>query len=69
MSETLTKFKEYLEKLSYYEHVSSQLYWDMQTQMPEKGMDYKVDTIAFFSMESFKSSDSMRSRSSDISPH
>lgn len=54
MSETLTKFKEYLEKLSYYEHVSSQLYWDMQTQMPEKGMDYKVDTIAFFSMESFK---------------
>ena len=54
MSETLKQFKEYLEKLSYYDHVTSQLYWDMQTQMPEKGIDYKVDTIAFFSTESFK---------------
>ena len=54
MSETLKQFKEYLEKMSYYEHALSQLYWDMQTQMPEKGMDYKVDTIAFFSTENFK---------------
>ena len=53
-NETLDRFKEYLEKLSYYDHATSQLYWDMQTQMPDKGMNYKVDTIAFFSTESFK---------------
>lgn len=53
-NEILEQFKGYLEKLSYYDHATSQLYWDMQTQMPDKGMDYKVDTIAFFSTESFK---------------
>ena len=54
MSKILKQFQEYLEKLSYYEHVINQLYWDMQTQMPEKGMEYKVDAIAFFSTENFK---------------
>lgn len=54
MTETLQKFKEYLEVLSFYEHAGSQLYWDMQTQTPEKGYGAKVDTATFFSTEAFK---------------
>lgn len=54
MSETLQKFKEYLERLSYFEHAGSQLYWDMQTQTPEKGYSAKADAQAFISTEAFK---------------
>lgn len=54
MSETLKQFKEYLQKLEYYGQSLSQLYWDMQTQMPPKGIDYKVDTIAYLSTEQFQ---------------
>ncbi|MBQ7954207.1 MAG: carboxypeptidase M32 [Lachnospiraceae bacterium] len=54
MSDTLKQFKEYLEIMSYYEHAGNQLYWDMQTQTPEKGYENKVDTLTYFSTQQFK---------------
>lgn len=54
MTETAKKFKEYLEKMSFYEHVITQLQWDMQTQTPAKGYGAKVDTLTYFSTECFK---------------
>lgn len=53
MADYLEQFKEYLEKLSYYKHVTTQLYWDMQTQTPAKGFDNKVDVVTYFSTEAF----------------
>lgn len=52
--DVLTKFKEYLEVLAHYEHVVTQLQWDMQTQTPSKGYDNKVEVMAYFSSEAFK---------------
>lgn len=54
MTETLKKFKDYLEVLSHYEHVVTQLQWDMQTQTPQKGYDNKVEVMTYFSSEAFK---------------
>ena len=54
MTETIKKFKEYLEKLGYYDHVVTQLQWDMQTQTPKKGYDNKVEVMTYFSSEAFK---------------
>lgn len=54
MSEVLKKFKEYLDVMSYYEHAGNQLYWDMQTQTPDKGYENKVDTLTFFSSKQFE---------------
>lgn len=54
MSETLKQFKEYLERLSYYNHVTTQMYWDMQTQTPPKGYANKVDAVTYFSTEAFQ---------------
>jgi len=56
MSEVLKKFKEYLDVMSYYEHAGNQLYWDMQTQTPDKGYENKVDTLTFFSSKQFEMS-------------
>ncbi|MBQ7774978.1 MAG: carboxypeptidase M32 [Lachnospiraceae bacterium] len=53
MSEILKEFKEYLEKLSHYNHAVTQMQWDMQTQTPSKGYAYKVDTMTYFSTEAF----------------
>ena len=54
MTDTLQKFKEYLEELGYYEHVVTQLQWDLQTQTPKKGYDNKVEVMTHFSTEAFK---------------
>ncbi|MBQ6695984.1 MAG: carboxypeptidase M32 [Lachnospiraceae bacterium] len=54
MSEVLKQFQEYLEKLSYYNHVVTQLHWDMQTQTPPKGFDNKADTVTYFSTKAFE---------------
>ncbi|MBQ9123788.1 MAG: carboxypeptidase M32, partial [Lachnospiraceae bacterium] len=54
MTETLQKFKDYLEVLAHYEHVVTQLQWDMQTQTPKKGYDNKVEVMTYFSSEVFR---------------
>lgn len=54
MKETLQKFKDYLEVLAHYEHVVTQLQWDMQTQTPKKGYGNKVEVMTYFSSEAFK---------------
>ncbi len=54
MSDTLQKFRDYLEVLAHYEHVVTQLQWDMQTQTPQKGYDNKVEVMTYFSSEAFK---------------
>lgn len=54
MTETLQRFKDYLEVLAYYEHVVTQLQWDMQTQTPQKGYDNKVEVMTHFSTEAFR---------------
>ncbi len=54
MSETLKQFKEYLERLAYYNHAVVQLQWDLQTQTPTKGFEGKVDTLTYFSTEAFQ---------------
>ena len=51
MSENLKKFKELMEKRTYYGHVISQLHWDMHTQNPTKGYEGKVNTVTFFATE------------------
>lgn len=54
MTEMLKKFKDYLEVMKHYEHVVTQLQWDMQTQTPHKGYDNKVEVMTYFSSEVFK---------------
>lgn len=54
MSEVLKQFKEYLDVMAYYEHAGNQLYWDMQTQTPDKGYENKVNTLTFFSSKQFE---------------
>lgn len=58
MSEALEKFKQYLNKQEQYDQVISQMSWDMYTQTPKKGVDYKIDAITYFSSEAFKLSTS-----------
>lgn len=58
MTEALRTFTEYLKTYSHYNQAITQLYWDLQTQTPEKGYGYKVDAIAYFSTELFKLSTS-----------
>ena len=53
MSETLEKFKQYLDKMKKYEHVNTLLYWDMKTGVPKLGQAGHVDAVTYFSTESF----------------
>ena len=53
MSETLEKFKQYLDKMKKYEHVNTLLYWDMKTGVPKLGQARHVDALTYFSTESF----------------
>ncbi len=53
MSTILEQFKEYLNKMEQYNHVTTLLYWDMRTKSPKKGMDGHADATAFFSTEEF----------------
>ena len=58
MSETLTKFKEYLDKMKKYEHAVTLLYWDMKTNTPKLGQEGHIDALTYFSTESFAMSTS-----------
>ena len=58
MSEVKERFLEHLNKMEYYMQACGQLSWDMYTQTPKKGYDYKVDAITYFSTEAFRLSTS-----------
>lgn len=54
MSTTLDNLKEYLNISKQYDHITSLLYWDMETVMPSKGFQGHSDALAYFSTEGFK---------------
>ena len=58
MNQTLDKFKEHLKKMRQYEQAVCLLNWDLQTMAPKKGVESKLETLGFFSTESFKLSTS-----------
>ena len=53
MSETLTRFQDYLKKMNYYRRVITLLDWDLYTQTPKNGYDGMADALAYFSTEEF----------------
>lgn len=53
MSETFQKFTEYLDKIKKYDHVTTLLYWDMETGTPKRGMEAHIDALTYFSTEGF----------------
>lgn len=53
MSETLEKFKQYLDKMKKYEHAVTLLYWDMKTNIPKLGQEGHIDALTYFSTENF----------------
>lgn len=58
MSKLLEEFKEYLEKMNQYEHVTTLLYWDMKTNAPKLGQAAHIEALTRFSSESFAMSTS-----------
>lgn len=54
MSETLEKFKAFLEEKNQYDHVTTLLYWDMETVTPKAGQAGHVDALTYFSTKSFE---------------
>lgn len=54
MSETLEKLKKYLEEKSQYDHVTTLLYWDMETGTPKEGLAGHVDAMTYFSTKAFE---------------
>lgn len=40
--------------MNYYDYVTTALYWDMDTNMPDKGFERNADTSTFFATEGFK---------------
>lgn len=58
MEETLKKFKEYLKKRKQYDQAQTMLTWDMQTASPKDSVESKIESIGFFSTESFRMSTS-----------
>lgn len=53
MSEAVKQYQEYLDKQERYKQIITQLYWDMHTQTPKKGISYKIDAVTYFSTEAF----------------
>lgn len=58
MSALSDKFTDYLQKLHYYEHVNTLIYWDMKTGAPKRGLDALSDVTAYFSTRQFELSTS-----------
>lgn len=54
MSEKLEQLKQYLNQMEQYRQIMAQMDWDMHTQTPKKGYDYKIDAITYFSGERFR---------------
>lgn len=58
MSKQLESLKEYLDKMNQYDHVTTLLYWDMQTTTPKLGVAAHIEALTRFSSESFAMSTS-----------
>ncbi len=54
MSQTLEEFQKYRAKIRQYDRAHSLFYWDLQTQTPPRGVESKLESIGFFSSESFR---------------
>lgn len=53
MSKLLEDFKQYLDKMNQYDHVTTLLYWDMKTNTPKLGQAGHIKALTQFSTESF----------------
>lgn len=53
MSTTLDEFKQYLDKIKQFNHITTLLYWDMRTCSPRMGLEAHGDAMAYFSTEHF----------------
>lgn len=58
MSDLSDKFKDYLQKIKYYDHIGTLIHWDMKTGAPKRGLDALSDVTAYFSTKSFELSTS-----------
>lgn len=54
MTDKFSRLRDYITKMNYYRYATSLLYWDMDTNMPEKGFDANSATSTFFATEGFK---------------
>ena len=54
MSELEKKLKDFLELKKQYDHVTTLLYWDMETGTPKLGQQAHVDALTYFSTRSFE---------------
>lgn len=56
MSILLDEFKSYLHEMNQYEHVTTLLYWDMETNVPKLGQEAHVEALTHFSSKAFEMS-------------
>lgn len=56
MSILLDEFKGYLHEMNQYEHVTTLLYWDMETNVPKLGQEAHVEALTHFSSKAFEMS-------------
>lgn len=54
MSELEKKLKDFLELKKQYDHITTLLYWDMETGTPKLGQQAHVDALTYFSTRSFE---------------
>lgn len=52
--EKLNEFKEYMKKIEYLESTMSLLNWDMSTNIPVKGLEYRGEILGYLSSEVYK---------------
>lgn len=53
MSTVLDEFRQYLDKIKQFNHITTLLYWDMRTCLPRMGLEAHGDAMAYFSTEHF----------------
>lgn len=54
MSKLLEEFKQYLDEMHQYDHVTELLYWDMKTTAPKLGQAAHIEAMTRFSAKSFE---------------
>ena len=62
MKDSVTKLKEIIKKMGYFNSMSSIMYWDMSVNAPKKSIDYRSELLGFASTEVHKlmTSDSVK---------
>lgn len=56
MSKLLDEFRDYLHDMNQYEHVTTLLYWDMETNTPKLGQEAHIEALTKFSTMAFEMS-------------